>query len=120
VERQIQGALEFLQGKLFPVEVYRQYVEADSVGTSVTLWVEDTEGNILGADSLGRKGKPAEEVGKEGAVKLWEDWGAGATVDRHLARFTGHLETNLWVCERFLGAGIFRVLREERVICAVV
>ncbi len=137
VERQVQGALEFLQGKLFPVQIYRQYVEADSIGTSVTLWVEDSEGNILGADSLGRKGKPAEEVGREGALKLWEDWITGATVDRHLAdhlipwlaltggcirvpRFTGHLETNLWVCERFLGVGSFRVLREERVVCAVV
>ncbi len=137
VERQVEGALTFLEGKLPRPEVYRQYVSADSVGTSVTLWLEDSEGNLLGADSLGRRGKPAERVGEECALKLWEDWSASATVDRHLAdhlvpwlalrggsirvpRFTGHLETNIWVCERFLGEGTFRVLREERLVSAVV
>ncbi|EDP75240.1 RNA 3'-terminal phosphate cyclase [Hydrogenivirga sp. 128-5-R1-1] len=138
VERQVSGAIEFLKEKGFPEpEVYRQYVKSPSIGTSVTLWLEDTEGNLFGADNLGKKGKPAEVVGEECARKLWEDWSSGATVDRHLADhlvpwigltggsikvplFTGHLETNIWVCERFLGEGTFRVSREERVVEAVV
>ncbi len=138
VERQVKGALDFLREKGFPEpEVYRQYVKSFSIGTSVTLWLEDTEGNIIGADNLGKKGKPAEIVGSECAQKLWEDWSSGATVDRHLADhlvpwvglaggfmrvplFTGHLETNIWVCERFLGEGIFRVVREEGIVEAVV
>ena len=138
VERQVKGAIEFLREKGFPEpEVYRQYVKSFSIGTSVTLWLEDTKGNIIGADDLGKKGKPAEVVGSECARKLWEDWGSGATVDRHLADhlvpwiglaggyirvplFTGHLETNLWVCERFLGDRIFKIVREEKVVNAVV
>ena len=138
VERQVKGALDLLREKGLPEpEVYRQYVKSFSIGTSVTVWLEDTEGNIMGADSLGEKGKPAEVVGSECVQKLWEDWSSGATVDRHLADhlvpwlglaggsvrvplFTGHLETNIWVCERFLGEGTFRVVREEGIVEAVV
>ena len=138
VERQVKGALDLLREKGLPEpEVYRQYVKSFSIGTSVTVWLEDTEGNIMGADSLGEKGKLAEVVGSECVQKLWEDWSSGATVDRHLADhlvpwlglaggsvrvplFTGHLETNIWVCERFLGEGTFRVVREEGIVEAVV
>ncbi len=133
VERQVEGAMEVLKDRFRTVETYRQYTKALSTGTSVTLWLEDTKGNLLGSDSLGKKGKPAEVVGKEGATKLLEDWESGATVDRHLAdhlvpwlalaggvikvpAFTGHLETNIWVCERFLGEGIFEVRRENKTI----
>ncbi|WP_457600371.1 RNA 3'-terminal phosphate cyclase [Hydrogenivirga sp.] len=138
VERQVEGAVEFLKDRDLPEpEVYRQYVGSSSIGTSVTLWLEDAEGNVMGSDNIGKKGKPAEVVGRECAHKLWEDWSSGATVDRHLADhlipwiglgggkirvplFTGHLETNLWVCERFLGKGVFRISREEKVVEAVV
>jgi RNA 3'-phosphate cyclase len=137
VERQVKGAREFWEEKGMPdPEVYRQYVGSPSVGTSVTMWLEDDLGNLLGADSLGKKGKPAEEVGRECAVKLYEDWSSGANVDRHLAdhlvpwlalvggrirvpELTDHLLTNLWVCERFLGEGVLRV-GEGRVLEAVV
>ncbi len=138
VERQVLGSLEVWKGTGLPEpEVYRQYVSALSVGTSVTMWVEDEEGNVMGADSLGRKGKPAEKVGGECAEKLLEDIKSGASVDRHLAdhlvpwiglvggrikvpEFTGHLLTNLWVTERFLGEGTFTVRREENLVEAVV
>ncbi len=138
VERQVEGVREFLLSVDFPPpETYRQYVKSLSVGTSVTVWLEDTRGNLLGADSLGKKGKPAEEVGREAGQKLWEDWRSGATVDRHLADhlvplmalaggeirvpfFTAHLETNVWVCERFVGEGTFYTSREEGILGAVV
>jgi len=138
VERQVKGAVELLEEIGLPQpEVYRQYVKSSSIGTSVTLWLEDTEGNIMGADNLGKKGKLAEIVGRECAIKLWEDWSSGATVDRHLADhlvpwiglgggvikvpfFTGHLETNVWVCEKFLGEGTFRIRREKGILEAVV
>lgn len=137
VERQVKGVLEVLEEKGYPIpETYRQYVSAYSIGTSVTLWLEDSEGNVLGADNLGKKGKPAEEVGRECGLKLLEDWESGATVDRHLAdhlvpwialaggriRFpalTGHLETNLWVCNLFTGNAL-ELLEEEREILSVV
>ncbi len=138
VERQVKGAVEVWKETGLPQpEVYRQYVSTVSIGTSVTMWIEDGEGNVMGADSLGRKGKPAEEVGEECAKKLLEDIKRGANVDRHLAdhlvpwiglaggrikvpEFTGHLTTNLWVCERFLGEGTFTVRREEGIVEAVV
>ncbi|MDQ7038531.1 MAG: RNA 3'-terminal phosphate cyclase [Aquificota bacterium] len=138
VERQVKGALDLWSTTGLPhPETYRQYVRTISVGTSVTMWIEDELGNVMGADSLGKKGKPAEVVGEECARKLYEDWSSGANVDRHLAdhlvlwiaftggsirvpQLTGHLITNVWVCERFLGEGVFRVLGKEKVIEAVV
>ena len=136
VERQVSGALEFWERTGLPrPEVYRQYVSSPSIGTSVTMWLEDEEGMVMGADSLGKRGKPAEEVGMECARKLYEDLSSGATVDRHLAdhlipwialrggsvrvpELTGHVITNVWVVERFLGEGVLRV--EGRSVEAVV
>ena len=132
-ERQAKGATEALKNLGYPEpEVYRQYANANSIGTSVTVWLEDTKGNILGADNLGKKGKLSEVVGAEAVKKLHEDWSSGATVDRHLAdhliplmalvggeikvpQFTGHLLTNIWVCEQFLGK-VFEMDKEERII----
>lgn len=132
-ERQAKGAEEALKELDYPKpEVYRQYANANSIGTSITVWLEDSEGNILGADNLGKKGKLAEIVGAEAVKKLHEDRLSGATVDRHLAdhliplmalsggavkvpSFTGHILTNLWVCELFLGK-IFEVNKKERII----
>ncbi|NPB07420.1 MAG: RNA 3'-terminal phosphate cyclase [Aquificae bacterium] len=134
-ERQAKGALEALKSLGYErIEVYRQYAHASSIGTSVTVWLEDTEGNLLGADSLGKKGKLAEVVGAEAVKKLHEDWASGATVDRHLAdhlvpflglaggeivvpRFTRHLLTNVWVCELFLGK-VFELDEKKRIVRA--
>ncbi|GAB6065704.1 RNA 3'-terminal phosphate cyclase [Aquifex pyrophilus] len=132
-ERQAKGAVEALKELGYPEpEVYRQYAQASSIGTSITVWLEDTMGNILGADNLGKKGKLAEVVGAEAVKKLHEDYSTGATVDTHLAdhlvplmaifggsikvpRFTGHLLTNIWVCEQFFGK-IFEVNEKEKII----
>ena len=134
-ERQRLGAIEYLKSKWNrKASIMNFYVDADSIGTSITLWLYDTEGNILGADSLGKKGKPAEEVGKEAAQKLVEDWENGATVDRHLAdhlipllalaggilkvpKFTQHLLTNLEVAKLFIG-DIFEIDEGEKLIIA--
>jgi RNA 3'-terminal phosphate cyclase len=86
----------------------------------ITLWTVDAAGGSLaGADALGEKGKPAEEVGREAARKLMETLHTDAAVDVHLAdnlipllalvggriktvRITDHLRANVYVCERFL------------------
>jgi RNA 3'-terminal phosphate cyclase (ATP) len=54
-------------------------------GCGIVLWAETTSGAVLGSDSLGEVGKPAEKVGEEAARKLLEEIESGATVDRHLA-----------------------------------
>lgn len=136
-ERQAKGAVEALRELGYPEpEVYRQYANANSIGTSITVWLEDTRGNLLGADNLGKKGKLAEIVGAEAVQKLDQAWKRGATVDRHLAdhlipymalvggvikvpEFTGHLLTNVWVCEKFLGK-IFEIDEKNKVIKAKV
>jgi RNA 3'-terminal phosphate cyclase (ATP) len=43
------------------------------------------ENTVLGADSLGQRGKRAEKVGKEAAEKLIEDMATGAPLDRHMS-----------------------------------
>ncbi|MCE4618709.1 MAG: RNA 3'-terminal phosphate cyclase [Desulfurococcales archaeon] len=51
-------------------------------GSGITLWCL-TSNSVLGADSLGARGKPAEKVGREAAVELVEDLRTNAAVDRH-------------------------------------
>jgi RNA 3'-phosphate cyclase len=119
-ERQAESAAAVLGGGL-PVDIRAQYCRSASPGTVITLWTVDAAGGSLaGADALGEKGKPAEEVGREAARKLMETLHTDAAVDVHLAdnlipllalvggriktvRITDHLRANVYVCERFLG-----------------
>jgi RNA 3'-phosphate cyclase len=132
-ERQRLGAIEYLKKALNrKASIMNFYTDADSIGTSITLWLTDDRGNILGADGFGKKGKLAEIVGEEAAQKLVEDWNSGATVDRHLAdhlipllaitggeikvpSFTSHLLTNIEVVKHFVG-DVFELDEGERVV----
>ncbi len=76
---------------------------------------------ILGADSLGERGKSAEQVGEECAKKLIKEIESGAACDAHLAdnlipwmglfkpskfitsAISNHTLTNIFVAEKFLG-----------------
>ena len=92
-------------------------------GTGITLWAETEGGAILGASSLGKRGKPAEMVGREAAGSLLEQLRTGCAVDRHLtdqlvpylalaegvseitsAELTSHALTNIALVEQILGA----------------
>jgi len=53
-------------------------------GSGITLLVKSSAGCIIGADSIGERGKPAELVGEEAAIKLLSEIESGASVDRHL------------------------------------
>ena len=53
-------------------------------GSGITLLAKFANGAILGSDSLGERGKPAESVGKEAASKLLVELASGAPVDRHM------------------------------------
>jgi len=54
-------------------------------GCGIILFAKSKQGAILGADSLGELGKPAEKVGTEAAEQLLRELKAEAPVDRHLA-----------------------------------
>lgn len=83
------------------------------------------EGSLAGFSSLGKRGKPAEGVGREAAEGLNTFLASGAALDVHLAdqlllwlclakgpfrveveRVSEHLLTNLWVVQQFLPARV--------------
>ena len=53
-----------------------------SPGSLICLWAEG-ENIFMGADCLGARGKSAEEVGAEAAVKLIKEIRSGANLDQH-------------------------------------
>ena len=53
-------------------------------GSGITLITKNSSGSMLGADSIGERGKPAERVGEEAADNLLVEMRSGAPVDRHL------------------------------------
>jgi len=101
-------------------------------GCGIILFAKSKQGAILGADSLGELGKPAEKVGMEAAEELLRQLGTEAPVDRHLAdqliiymsladgistirtsELTLHALTGIHLSEKMVGAG-FKVEGEER------
>lgn len=90
-------------------------------GTFIFLAVE-TECSHSGFSALGQRGKSAEAVGKEAASEFISYFSTGMCLDPHMAdqivhylsllfrhiefttsKITGHLLSNLWVTEQFLG-----------------
>jgi RNA 3'-terminal phosphate cyclase (ATP) len=91
-------------------------------GSGITLIAKFTSGAILGADGLGERGKPAEKVGEEAALKLLGELKSGAPLDKHMgdmmvpymavaegrseaqvSEITNHVLTNIRVAEIMTG-----------------
>jgi RNA 3'-phosphate cyclase len=91
-------------------------------GSGIVLSVETQNGNILGSDALGERGRPAEEVGSTAGKILVEEAQSGACLDRHMgdmivpylvlaegtseisiSRATQHTKTNVKVAEWLTG-----------------
>ncbi|MCM8778477.1 MAG: RNA 3'-terminal phosphate cyclase [Candidatus Omnitrophica bacterium] len=119
-ERQAQKVEEILKRLNVPIEIEVEYADTLSPGSGIVLWVETETGALFGADALGERSKPAERVGEEVAIKLIKEIESNAPVDKHLAdnlvpwlafcggevrvsEITLHTQTNIWVCELFLG-----------------
>ena len=120
-ERQAQNATALLKSKLdVPVEIKTEYAKTLSVGTEINLTAYTENNCILWSDVRGEKGKSAEKVGEEAAQKLIKEINSGAACDFHLADnlipwlallggtiktslISLHTQTNIWVCELFLG-----------------
>jgi RNA 3'-phosphate cyclase len=94
-------------------------------GSGIVLYAGNELDTILGADSVGERGKPAEEVGRQAATQLMEEIKSGAPVDRHMSdilipylavaegtsefrtsRITMHTTTNARIAELVSGAKI--------------
>jgi RNA 3'-terminal phosphate cyclase (ATP) len=92
-------------------------------GAALAICATTGLGNRMGSDRAGRPGRSSESVGRYVAESFLEDVKTGAAVDRYTAdqliiyaglakgvtrysvpRITGHVETNLWLIQEFLGA----------------
>tara|TARA_Y100000310_G_C20701495_1_gene830393 strand:+ start:5521 stop:6570 length:1050 start_codon:yes stop_codon:yes gene_type:complete len=112
--------------KDFPNMIFEEHIESkkpsNTIGSGITLIATDSNGNVLSASSLGRKGKLAELVGQEAGEKLLVEMSAGKAVDSHAAdqlipfmalakgystihctKLTQHCLTNIAICEKILG-----------------
>lgn len=128
-ERQARSAKEFLRkhGIDVPIEIELETYSPNrdphlGPGSGIVLWAISDKGLIIGGDSIGEKGKPAEKVGEEAARKLVEDLSTGMAFDRHMsdmlipyialahgysrigvAKLTLHTITNMYIVEKILG-----------------
>lgn len=102
-----------------------EYVPADSPGSSLAAWAEDAQGNRLGADALGERGRTSEAVAERAAAALGRALSSQGSADEHLAdhlvpwvglgmrgfrpsHASAHFLTNLEIARRFLGADALR------------
>ncbi|MCM8781403.1 MAG: RNA 3'-terminal phosphate cyclase [Candidatus Omnitrophica bacterium] len=132
-QRQIDSAKRILlQRYPVPMQIEEMYVDTLSLGLELNLYAYTDTGCILWSDSRGEQKKTAEEVGLQAATKLINQIDSGAAVDLHLAdnlipwlallggkiktsEVTLHTQTNIWICELFLGK-IFTV-RDNTISC---
>ena len=116
-ERQAKSAKKLLELEGYEVEIDVEVRKGISTGSGITLWC-----GYKGANSLGEKGKRAEKVGEECAIRMLEELKSDAVFDRHLAdqvmpfsavasgrtiyttsEVTLHQKSNAYVINEFLG-----------------
>ena len=115
--RQAKSALKGLSYLPLNVEIKEEYVKTLSYGSGVTLWAE-TKNSVLGADSLGERGKSSEVVGGEAAGNLIKEIDSKASLDKYMAdqivpyialaggsarvsEITKHTKTNVDIVNKF-------------------
>ena len=54
-------------------------------GSGIVLYTDSEPSGAVGADSVGERGNPAEEVGRHAATQLAQEIQSGAPVDRHMS-----------------------------------
>jgi len=137
-ERQARAAKEYLKkhGIDVPIEIELETYPPDrdphlGPGSGIVLYAKSDRGLLIGADAIGEKGKPAEEVGREAAEKLIQELTPGRAFDSHMgdmlipyialaegrsrigvSKITLHTVTNMYIVEKILGVK-FRVEGEE-------
>ena len=76
-----RAAEEELSAHDLEAHIVLEETTAACPGTGITLW---TEGKVLGADALGERGTPAEQVGRKAAEMLATEIAAGVDVDERM------------------------------------
>jgi len=90
-DRMIDSAIKVLEKNNYQVGAIERecpepkYDTHIAPGTGIVLWSCNNYGTILAGDCLGKKGLPAEEVGKIAARNLIEQLKIGKPIDYHLA-----------------------------------
>lgn len=98
---------------------------ANQRGAALFIYAVTDKGCVIGSDMAGRLGRTSEEIGRRVAHNLLEDIESGATVDRFTAdqlilyatladgeseyiipRMSDHIDSNIWLAEKLLGARI--------------
>jgi RNA 3'-terminal phosphate cyclase (ATP) len=115
VQRQADAAAEALEGAGYSSSIDLETTNNVSTGSGITLW----SGN-MGGSALGKRGLPAEKVGRAAAREIIIELDSGADVDVYLAdqlipymglagvgsftvrEISKHTSTNIWVVEQFL------------------
>jgi len=122
--RQAEAASMALQQVGHKSEIAVEPLAVPSTGSGITLW-----SGHKGASALGKRGLPAETVGRRAADEMISELGSGAAVDIHLAdqlipylalaggsyttrEISMHAKTNIWTVSHFLERKI-SVLNEE-------
>jgi len=89
-ERQANSAIRTLQKEGYMnIEIETEWYDPTKdphlgPGSGITLYAEISTGTLIGSDSMGERGKPAEKVGEEAAIKLIEELKSEAPIDHHL------------------------------------
>lgn len=101
--------------------------DSDAVqkGAALLVWAETETGCLMGFDGAGKRGRRSEAIAEHVAGAFCEEFATDATFDRFAAdqiilfaalaegrsqyvipRLTGHMESNLWLIRKILGAGV--------------
>ncbi len=119
-ERQADAARAIIE----KTSISCSYSDTSSVGSGITIVAEvQAEGcfGFIGCSALGERGKPAEVVGRDAALKLKQELGSNTCLDEHLAdqlliylafnngssivtpKITGHIKSGVYVINSFIG-----------------
>lgn len=116
MQRQADAAAAALEKAGYSSSIDTWAASSPSTGSGITLWC-----GHAGGSALGKRGLPAEKVGKAAAGEIITELDSWAAVDVHLAdqlipymglarggsftvrEVSGHTRTNMWVVEQFLG-----------------
>ena len=114
--RQADAAAQALEKSGYSPSIDTSPASFPSTGSGINLWC-----GHAGGSALGKRGLPAEKVGRMAAREIITELDSWAAVDVHLAdqlipymglagggsftvrEVSGHTRTNIWVVEQFLG-----------------